>query len=332
MADSYTLGILSDIHYAGAAEQARGNDYEAAGIPNPFLRILVRFYRHFIWLRDPLTKGYLLDSFLEHARGLDFVIANGDYCCDSAFIGVSDDAACESVRECLGKLRRGFNGKVRATYGDHELGKVSFFGGRGGMRLASWRRAQEDLGLEPFWQVRIGKYVCMGVVSSLIALPVFEADTLAGERPEWQRLRAEHLCEIGRAFGGLGNQDRVLLFCHDPTALHFLGREPVVLSKLPQIEQTIVGHLHSRLVLWKSRWLAGMPRIGFLGHTAKRLSAALRQARDWRPFHLRLCPALAGIELLKDGGYLTVELDPDANRPALFQFRPLPRSHLPGPR
>jgi hypothetical protein len=34
---------------------------------------------------------------------------------------------------------------------------------------------------------------------------------------------------------------------------------------------------------------------------------------------------LSGIELLNDGGYYTVLLDPEANRPARFNFHPLPR-------
>lgn len=193
------------------------------------------------------------------------------------------------------------------------------------MRLASWRRAQDELRLEPFWQLRIGKYLCIGVVSSLIALPVFLADTLPGERSEWERLRLEHLDHVRRAFDAVRPDERVLLFCHDPTALHFLGLEPSVQAKLPQLEQTIIGHLHSNLVLWKSRWLAGMPRIDFLGHTTRRLSAALRKARDWRPFNVRLCPSLAGIELLHDGGYLTFELDPDAHQPARVRFHQVPR-------
>ena len=40
-----TLGILSDIHYAAAAEQARGHDFELRTISNPLLRALARFYR-----------------------------------------------------------------------------------------------------------------------------------------------------------------------------------------------------------------------------------------------------------------------------------------------
>ncbi len=322
---SITLGILSDIHYACAAEQARGRDYEARSVANPFIGLLVRFYRRFIWLHNPLGQNALLDKFLAQAQGMDFVVAAGDYSCDTRFVGVSDEAACQSVRECLGKLRQRFGPNFRAVYGDHELGKMSIFGGRGGMRLASWRRARQDLGLEPFWQVVLGNYVLLGVVSSLVALPVFAADTLPEEREEWQRLRAEHLSEISQAFAALRPEQRVLLFCHDPTALPFLWQEPAVQAKLSQVEQTIIGHLHSNLVLWKGRLLAGMPRITFLGHTAKRLSAALREARHWRAFHLRLCPALAGIELLKDGGYLTAELDLQAQQPVRFRFHSLPR-------
>jgi hypothetical protein len=53
MAQLYRLTIVSDIHYASAAEQARGDDYEIACIPNPLLRIFVRLHRHLIWLRRP---------------------------------------------------------------------------------------------------------------------------------------------------------------------------------------------------------------------------------------------------------------------------------------
>jgi hypothetical protein len=316
---------VSDIHYASAAEQARGDDHEIASIPNALLRLLVRLYRHVIWLRRPLRQNHLLDRFLEHCEPCDYAIANGDYACDTAYIGVSDDAANQSARECLAKLREKFGPRLRLTYGDHELGKVSFVGGRGGMRLASWRRARQELELEPFWQLRLGNYVLIGVVSSLIALPIYEPDTLPDERVEWARLRAEHLEQISRAFAALDPKERVLLFCHDPTALPFLGNEPSVRNRLAQIEQTIIGHLHSNLFLWKSRWLAGMPQIQFLGHTARRLSGALRQARDWRPFNVRLCPALSGIQLRNDGGFLKLELDSEGHESPRFHFHPLPR-------
>ena len=321
-----TLGVLSDIHYAAAAEQARGHDYELRAVRSPLRRAFARFHRHYIWMRDPLLKGHLLDQFLERCGDFDYLVANGDYSCNSAFVGLSDDAACQSACECLGKLRRKFGPKLHATFGDHELGKLTTFGDNGGMRLASWRRAREEAGLEPFWRLDIGRYVVLGFVSTLVALPLFQPDMLPAEKPEWERLRAEHLAEIRRAFDALQPGQRVLLFCHDPTALPFLWREESVRAKLPQVEQTTIGHLHSNLVLWKGRLLAGMPPIRFLGHTVERLSTALSQARYWRPFHVRLCPALGGIEILKDGGYCTLEIDPEARQPARFRFHPIHRT------
>jgi hypothetical protein len=325
MASPCRVAILSDIHYAAAAEQARGGDYESRAIPSPMVRLAVRAYRRFIWLSEPFRKNHLLDQFLQRSGEPDYVFANGDYSCDSRFVGVSDDASFESARECLTKLRNRYGPRLRVTFGDHELGKVSLFGGHGGMRLASWYRAQSELGIEPFWHLRVGRYVLMGIVSSLVALPVFEPDTLSEERNEWERLREHHLAEIRKSFGALDPTDRVVLFCHDPTALPFLAEEPVIQARIGQIEQTVIGHLHSNLFLWKSRLLAGMPRIDFLGHTAKRLSSALRRGKSWKPFRVRLCPSLAGIELLKDGGYLTANLDLTAAAPAQFQRHYLPR-------
>lgn len=325
MARKYTIGIVSDIHYASAAEKARGNSYEFLGVTNPLLRMVGRFYRHILWLRYPMAHNHLLDEFLQRMDSPDYVIANGDYSCNSAFVGVSDDAACRSARECLDKLRAKFGTDFQANFGDHELGKLSFLGGQGGMRLASWHRAQTELGLQPFWRVELGNYVLIGVASSLVALPVYEPDTLKAELAEWKELRAQHLADIRRAFAELRPGQRVLLFCHDPTALPFLWRDATVNQKLLQVEQTIIGHLHSNLIFWKSRLLAGMPMIPFLGHTTKRLSTALREARYWRPFNVRLCPSLAGVELLKDGGFYTAELDSDARQPARFQLHRIAR-------
>src|SRR5258708_6370205 len=99
MAAGCILGVLSDIHYASRAEQLRGNDYEGRDIDNPALRLLVRLPRRYLWLREPLNQNHLLDAFLARAGSFDFVIANGDYTCNSAFVGESDDAACESALE-----------------------------------------------------------------------------------------------------------------------------------------------------------------------------------------------------------------------------------------
>src|SRR5437879_13922341 len=164
------LAILSDIHYASPSEQARGDDYEFRDLLNPLFRFLLRTHRYYFWLRHPLRHNHLLDRFVEEMREADLVVANGDYSCNSAFVGVSDEAAFLSAAECLGKLRDKFGPNFRATIGDHELGKVSFEGKRGGMRLRSWERTTQELGIQPFWKLELGGHVLMGVVSTLIEI------------------------------------------------------------------------------------------------------------------------------------------------------------------
>jgi Calcineurin-like phosphoesterase len=320
-----TVAILSDIHLAGPAERARGEDYELRIIANPLLRAVASAYRHSVWMRHPFDQGRQLDRFLAEVEPVDFLVANGDYTCDSGFVGVSDPATCESAQECLGKLRAKFGHRAWFTIGDHELGKLTMFAGKGGMRLASWHCATKQLGLQPLWKFSVGRYLLLGVASPLIALPVNQPDTLPEEWPQWHQLREAHLAEIRAAFDALQTEQRVLLFCHDPTALPFLCREESVRRRLHQVEQTILGHLHTRLILWKSRVLSGIPPVRFMGRNVLRFTSALHEAHHWWPFRVRLCPALSGTELLNDGGYYTVRIDPAANRPARFTFHPLPR-------
>ena len=108
MSRQKTILILSDIHYASDAEKRR-RGHEARIIANPLLRRAVKVYRHYIWLRDPFAHNHLLDEFLARADAPDVVVTNGDYSCDTEFIGVCDDAAFESARECLAKLRDRFD-------------------------------------------------------------------------------------------------------------------------------------------------------------------------------------------------------------------------------
>lgn len=321
----HTIVVVSDIHFAGPGELAR-KGFEYRSIPNPFQRLLARIYRGLIWQRDPLAHNGQLDKFLAAAGKPDLTVANGDYSVDSGFIGVADDASLQSAHECLGRLRARFETRLLTTIGDHELGKMNLFGGAGGLRLASYRRSLEQLGLQPFWTFSVGRYVLMGITSSLVALPVYEPEILPEEWAEWNRLRDEHLREIREAFAGLEPGQRVVLFVHDPTALPFLGQEEAVQSRFPQLERTIIGHLHSSFILWKGTLLAGMPRIGFLGNTVRRYSAALRRARHWKPFKLLLCPSVTGIQLRKDGGFLRLRLDPEGRVPMDSAVHPLPWS------
>jgi hypothetical protein len=295
--------VVSDIHFASEEEKSRGR-YESKVIPGRFLRGMAHLYRRYIWLRDPFAHNHLLETFCERAAGADLVIANGDYSCDSAFVGVSDPASLASARECLGRLRVRFEDRFRAVMGDHELGKISLFGNCGGPRWASWGLALGELGIHPLWSHTVGGWTFLGLTSTLLALPVYEPECLPEERKEWLALRASYLDDVRRVFGQVPSSSRVVLFVHDPTALPFLAELPEVRSILPRVAATIIGHLHSPVILWQSRVLSGLPPIGFLGNTVRRLSTALSRARSWKPFRVELCPSLAGLELFKDGGFL----------------------------
>ena len=318
--DPFRVAIISDIHYGSPAEAARGHTF-LNRIQHPLRRWLVKQQRHWIWLREPWAHNHLLDRFIAEAASAHLVVANGDYSCDSAYVGVMDEPAFQSAAECLQKLRAAFGGRLLTVVGDHELGKMMLGQKEGGLRLASYARATGELALEPFWQTRVGKYVFLGVTSTLLALALFESEALPEELPEWRRLREQHLEAVRRAFDSIRDGERILLFCHDPSALPFLLREESVRTKLRQIERTIVGHLHSKWVMRQARWLSGMPRIPFLGHTPRRLSTALREARRWADFKILLCPSPAGLQLFKDGGYLTASIDPSGLRPAAFEFQ-----------
>ena len=237
MSRRFRIAILSDVHYAGPTEKAEGDDYEHRVIENPLLRFVLRQYRRNVWLRYPLQQNGQLDRFIADVPDVDFAIANGDYCCNTAAHGLSDDGAMESASECVGKLRNKFGERLRLNFGDHELGKLRLMGTRGGLRLKSWQRGIEQLGIRPFWKLELGNYVLFNCASTLIALPVFASDVLPDERNAWEKLREKHFTEIRAAFASLRPDQRVLFFCHDPTALPFLWRDDVVRAKLPQIEQ-----------------------------------------------------------------------------------------------
>ena len=311
--------ICSDIHYASELEKQRGS-YEINAISSPWQRLLVRFYRHFIWLRNPFGHNHLLERVLNPPFEPDWVVANGDYSCDSAFIGVSDPAAFTSAKECLSALRTRYSDRLSAVYGDHELGKVSLCSGKGGLRLRSFEVAQDDLSLDPIWTKRFGNYVFIGITSSLVAMPIFIRETLADEKERWKQLARIHVTEIENVFSAVTANDRVILFCHDPTALPFLAKIPAVQSRSVQIERTIIGHLHSPLILRQSQILSGIPKIGFCGPTVLRNTSALSQAKSWRAFNILLCPSLPGLQLTKHGGFYEMTLDPSGEDRADFKL------------
>lgn len=325
------LALASDIHYAGPLEQARGEDADLTNIPNRLQRWILRCWRHWVWMRHPLANNPLLETFLQQARHHNCLgaVINGDYAADTASLGLSDEGTFQSARLCVDRLRAAFAPHLRLVLGDHELGKLSFLGHYGGLRLRSWHRAHADLGLEPFWIWDLGRYRLVGVTSTLLALPDFSKDMLPEERPAWERLRQEHLHLVIKAFEASPADHRLILFCHDPTALPYLARLPTVRDKLSCLELTVIGHLHSPLILWKSRILAGMPRLRRCGVSVERMTSALRQARIWRQFHVRLCPSLAGMQIEPGGGWVLLELDPTGQTPLQWTVHRLRRPRSP---
>lgn len=324
MSRTFRIAVVSDIHYAAAEERARCANFDfRQQVKNPAARLCGRAFHHLLWLREHGAHNHLLDQFLAAANQPDLVIANGDYSCDTEHLGVSAAATFASAQECLGLLRARFGDIFLATLGDHELGKTGMFSGRGGMTLASWRRATGNLAIEPFWRRQFGEYVLLGITSSLVALPLYRTDLTGGDAAEWERLREIHLENIRAAFAALKSSQRVILFCHDPTALPFLWQEESVRAQISQVEQTVIGHLHSNLLLRVGLALSGFPTITFLGNEPRRISAALGEAKRWKPFRVRLCPALTGIQFLKDGGWLSADLDEAAQLPARFEFHAL---------
>lgn len=294
--------VITDIHYASDLERSRG-DYESHTVSNPLLRILLRQYRYYLWRRDPFGWNYYLDRFIENAGEADLIIGNGDYCCDSAFIGVADDPALASAKLCIGKLRDAFGEKFIGIIGDHDLGKKSMFGGYGGMHLKSWERCEGELGLKPFFQLEFGQHVLIGLNSTLIGLPSNKADCAEADWHEWEAMRLAHLETFRDVLSQLDKDQRLLLFVHDPSALPHLAEHDWMREHYHRIDGTFIGHLHSEMIINMTRVLAGMPRIHGLGHTALKMSTALGKAKEWQPFKVNLVPAPGGIQMHRRGGF-----------------------------
>ena len=311
--DAGRLLVVSDLHRAGPRErQRRGFDQ---ALPAGWLALATaRLLRRYVWLADPMAHNHRLGDILAREPGVTRVVANGDYSLDTAFVGVSDDAAMESAAEALGELRAAHGHGVRGVIGDHELGKKSLVGGAGGPRWRSVERCEAELGLPRLWHEDFPGWRWVGITSTLAAWPVFRAEGLEEERETWERAHREHLEAIDALFGEAATRGRrVVLFCHDPTALPFLARLDGVQRAHPRIAATVIGHLHTPWILRAGGWLAGMPCVPWAGHTVRRCTAALRDARCWRDFRVVLCPSPSGIQLFKDGGYLVAPWPPEGN-------------------
>lgn len=309
--------IVSDIHYACESEQARAG-HEGRVISCAPVRWAAAAYRRFVWLAEPHQHNHRVQQILEREPNPDWVVINGDLTSDTAFIGVSDDAASQSVVECLELLRSSYGERMHLCIGDHEIGKKSLFGGAGGPRLKSLSRAIEVHGFQKSWRRDIGVYSLVGVASTLAAWPVFAGEALEEEAEAWGEIAAGYTMEIADLFGGIDRDRKILLFCHDPSALMFLANVPEVCVRMENIETTVLGHLHSPSLLRLAMKLAGFPETGLMGNSVRRYTRALNNAEIWSAFRPMQCPSPAGLQCLKDGGYLTVELDPSGMTPPVW--------------
>jgi hypothetical protein len=108
----------------------------------------------------------------------------------------------------------------------------------------------------------------------------------------------------------LPNKARILLFCHDPSALHALSQLRPVRNRVGQIEMTIIGHLHAPSLLKLARlvpkgasaWRPKYPVARIIAH-------GLSGVSSWRIFKPVVCPSTFGAGHHLRGGLLFIEKD-----------------------
>lgn len=307
------LAVISDVHVLGARELERsrvtvatlGNDLPV--FRRSWRRGLNRFRDRF-WNWEPEPRR---DCFLRALEEVDhynpdWVIANGDYGGDTLGVGISDESTYESAEAVVAMVRERFPVRSRFVFGDHDLGKYSTLLRQGGIRLASLDRG-EQLGIRSFWHEQDKNFHLIGINSSLFGLDLFLPEALPGEIPEWHRRREQHIQLVCDAFDGLSARARVLLFCHDPSALAVLRRLPSVRRKMQQIERTILGHLHTPGLLALIKLLPKVPRLNPKYPVARINAQSLSDARTWRAFRPILCPSTFGAGHHMAGGALFAE-------------------------
>lgn len=308
------LAVISDIHVLGPGENERDREVrvELLTVRGRLRGSWGRFLhatRRRLWNWHPESR---YDCFLKalaemHDYDPDFVIANGDYAGDAEGVGLSNDATYESAAGVITLICEIFPDRCFFNFGDHDIGKYSTPLRRGGVRLASVQRGEDLLGIRSFWQQRVDEFELIGVNSSLIILDHFLPEALKEETPEWHRLRNAHLEAVRAAFAGLAPDARVILFCHDPSALGSLRAEPEVAARLNQIDLTVLGHLHEpRLLTLIQRmphfrlWTPKYP-------VARIIATGLRDAKTWSVFNPIVCPSPFGAGHHLSGGILFIE-------------------------
>lgn len=312
------LAVISDIHVLGPVEMARANEsyVELAQQGHAWRR---RWRRGLYRVRRRLWNGHLEWRHTAFLRALDeveefepeWIIANGDYGGDYGGIGLSDEATFDSAALVVKVIRDRFPRQSRFIFGDHDLGKFSTVLREGGIRLGSLEVGEQKLGIPSFWHEVDEDVHLIGVNSSLFTLDLFLPEALADEVPEWKRRRDEHIALVARALEGLPSSGRVVLFCHDPSALTALSQIPIVRRRMRQIELTVIGHLHSPTLLRLARYASRLSRLKLRYPVARIVAHGLEGARSWDLFHPVVCPSTFGTGHHLAGGLLFIEKDAD---------------------
>lgn len=310
------LAVISDIHLVGPAELALADaSYGRIDAhPDPLTRawrrglyrVRRRFWNgHLKWRHTAFLRA--LDELAE--RRPDWVIVNGDYGGDLGGVGLSHHATLDSARLVVDMIRARFPNRSRFVFGDHDLGKYSTLLREGGIRLNSLQIGEEHLQIPSFWHEQIDDIHLIGVNSSLFTLDLFLPEALAEEIPEWRRRRAQHVERVTHAFHALPARARVVLFCHDPSALAVLAGYPVIQRRLPQIELTVIGHLHSPTLLRLARYADRISRWKPRYPVARIVARGLEGVRHWHQFHPVVCPSTFGTGHHIAGGLLLIRLN-----------------------
>lgn len=318
--------LFGDVHYAGPQESARGLTETEIDV-SLLQKSMVMFYRKFLWLADPIAHAHQFGRLLEKMELIkaDEAICLGDLSMDTAFVGLSDPATLESAKAMMAMATESLSAPLTWLMGDHELGKTSMIGKRGGPRIKSLQLWEKNLGLPVHWHYSWEGWRFIGVCSTLAGYQVYAPEFPEPERDEWDRAEANHRQWMRETFTSVQPDERIILFCHDPSALGFMAQIPEIREKMPQIATTWVGHMHSSLVERAGVLLSGIPPIHSMGTSIRRFSVALQKAKVWPQFRMKLCPSPSGSELLRDGGFyeMILHADPARSTPCCI-FHPNP--------
>lgn len=312
------LAVISDIHVLGPGEHERDRELVSDigrqhGVFRGTWRRFLHGARSRFWNWKPEYRRACFLKALEDMQGFhpDWVIANGDYGGDAEGIGLSHEGTYESAAGVITLMREIFPDRCHFIFGDHDIGKYSTVMRQGGIRLASLDLGERQLGIRSFWHEHIDEFHLIGINSSLFTLEHFLPEALIEEIPEWRRRREAHEERVTEAFAALDPDARVILFCHDPSALGALIHNPVINEKKKQIELTVLGHLHEPRLLSLIQRLPRLPKWKPRYPVARIISEGIRSAQTWSLFNPIVCPSPFGTGHHVSGGLLYIQKQED---------------------